>query len=388
MNSAMQLSDIRRLTPAVQHLVYFQTSGFSPKPDPVVETTIRWTIFQSQGPARADIHQRLAAMRAQVRQKVAASLNAQPDELMLNENATVGINVVAYGIEWRPGDAVILSTHEHPGNRVTWYNLAQRYGVRLVFLDATLPDADFLSELDRALDSQTRLVSLSHVSRRTGRRLPAREVVEVAHGHAIPVLFDAAQAYGAIPVDVQTLGCDFYTVSGHKYIMGPQGTGALYVRRDRLDWLKPSWIGSHSQKDMDDHGYLALQDGANRFEFGTRNLADQAGLGKALDLWAEIGWQTVFAYLEAYTDRLKAALQTLPGLVLETPLSYAQSSGIVTFHRPGVDAYALAATLLEEDGILVSPLAPTSPSVRVSTHVFNTDEEIDRLVAALRRRLP
>ena len=388
MNSAMQLSDIRRLTPAVQHLVYFQTSGFSPKPDPVVETTIRWTIFQSQGPARADIHQRLAAMRAQVRQKVAASLNAQPDEIMLNENATVGINVVAYGIEWRPGDAVILSTHEHPGNRVTWYNLAQRYGVRLVFLDATLPDADFLSELDRALDSQTRLVSLSHVSRRTGRRLPAREVVEVAHGHAIPVLFDAAQAYGAIPVDVQTLGCDFYTVSGHKYIMGPQGTGALYVRRDRLDWLKPSWIGSHSQKDMDDHGYLALQDGANRFEFGTRNLADQAGLGKALDLWAEIGWQTVFAYLEAYTDRLKAALQTLPGLVLETPLSYAQSSGIVTFHRPGVDAYALAATLLEEDGILVSPLAPTSPSVRVSTHVFNTDEEIDRLVAALRRRLP
>jgi selenocysteine lyase/cysteine desulfurase len=124
---------------------------------------------------------------------------------------------------------------------------------------------------------------------------------------------------------------------------------------------------------------------ARRFEFGTRNLADQAGFGKALDLWQEIGWHKVFATIGAYTDRLKAALQTVPALVLETPLPYEQSAGIVTFSLPGLEAASISAGLMEHERVLVSCLEHDNSLVRVSTHVFNTDEEIERLVAGLYR---
>ena len=383
----MNIADIRRLTPATENYAYFQTSGFSPKPGPVIDEVVRLTRYHSQGPALPQIYEKMMAVFEATRSKVAHSLNAHPDEIVLSENATVGINIVANGIDWQPGDNLILSTHEHPGNRIPWYNLVTRYGVNLRFLNVGDDDGQMLEELDGQIDARTRLVSLSHVSRRTGKRLPARGLAAVAQTHNVPVLFDGAQSYGAIPVDVQEIGCDFYTFSGHKYIMAPQGTGGCYIRRDRIEWVKPSWIGSHSQKEFDQFGKLSLLDEAKRFEFGTRNLADQGGFGKALDMWAEIGWDNVFAAIARYTDRMKAALQTLPGLVLATPAPYEQSSGIVTFDLPGYTSSNVCASLFEHERILVSPLEQDTGLVRVSTHVFNTDEEIERLVAGVERIL-
>ena len=381
----MQVADIRRLTPATENYAYFQTSGFSPKPEPVIEEVIRWTRFISNGPALPDVHSRINQVYEATRSKVAQSLNAHPDEIVLGENATIGINIVANGVNWQSGDNIILSTHEHPGNRIPWYNLIRRYGVELRFLTISNDPAEMLAELPRLIDKRTRMISLSHVSRRTGLRLPAREMTEIAHAHDVPILFDGAQSYGAIPVDVVDIGCDFYVFSGHKYIMAPQGTGGCYVRRDRIEWLQPSWIGSHSQKDFDLIGGLNLLDEAKRFEFGTRNLADQAGFGKALDIWQEIGWDNVYNAIAAYTDRLKTALQSVPTLVLETPIPYELSSGIVTFSLPGYTTTGLSASLMEHERVLASALEHDTSMVRISTHVFNTDEEITRLIAGIER---
>ena len=381
----MNVADIRRLTPATENYAYFQTSGFSPKPEPVIDEVVRLTRFYSQGPALPGVYNKLQEVLEATRAKVAQSLNATADEIVLGENATIGINIVANGIAWQPGDNLILTTHEHPGNRIPWYNLIKRYGVQLRFLHVYEDDERMLDELEKLIDSRTRLLSLSHVSRRTGVRFPAQAITALAQWHGIPVLWDGAQSYGAIPVDVKALGCDFYTFSGHKYIMAPQGTGGCYIRRDRIEWVKPSWIGSHSQKDFDLVGGLTLLDEAKRFEFGTRNLADQGGFGKALDLWQEIGWGNVFAAIAAYTDRMKAALIAIPGVILETPLPYAKSAGIVTISVPGFTSAGLYASLLDHERILVSPLEHDTSMIRISTHVFNTDEEIDRLVNGIRR---
>ena len=381
----MNISDIRRLTPATENYAYFQTSGFSPKPEPVIDEVVRLIRYVSQGPAVPEIAEKMNAIFEATRSKVAQSLNAHADEIVLGENATIGINIIANGINWQPGDNVILSTHEHPGNRIPWYNFIKRYGVELRFLPISDDEDQMIEELPRLIDSRTKLLSISHVSRRTGLRLPAKEITEIAHAQDVPVLWDGAQSYGAIPVDVQAIGCDFYAFSGHKYIMAPQGTGGCYIRRDRIEWVKPSWIGSHSQKDFDLVGGLTLLDEAKRFEFGTRNLADQGGFAKALDLWQEIGWDNVFAAIEAYTDKLKAALQQMPGVVLETPLPYARSSGIVTLSLPGFTSSGIYQSLLEHERILVSPLEKDTAMIRVSTHVFNTEEEIERLVSGLRR---
>jgi selenocysteine lyase/cysteine desulfurase len=373
------------LTPATENYAYFQTSGFSPKPEPVIDEVVRLTRFYSQGPALPGVYSKLQEVLEATRAKVAQSLNATADEIVLGENATIGINIVANGIAWQPGDNLILTTHEHPGNRIPWYNLIKRYGVQLRFLHVYEDDERMLDELEKLIDSRTRLLTLSHVSRRTGVRFPAQAITALAQRHGIPVLWDGAQSYGAIPVDVKALGCDFYTFSGHKYIMAPQGTGGCYIRRDRIEWVKPSWIGSHSQKDFDLVGGLTLLDEAKRFEFGTRNLADQGGFGKALDLWQEIGWGNVFAAIAAYTDRMKAALIAIPGVILETPLPYAKSAGIVTISVPGFTSAGLYASLLDHERILVSPLEHDTSMIRISTHVFNTDEEIDRLVNGIRR---
>ena len=381
----MNVTDIRRLTPATENYAYFQTSGFSPKPEPVIDEVVRLTRFYSQGPALPGVYSKLQEVLEATRAKVAQSLNATADEIVLGENATIGINIVANGIAWQPGDNLILTTHEHPGNRIPWYNLIKRYGVQLRFLNVREDDDQMLDELAGLIDSRTRLLSLSHVSRRTGVRFPAQAITARAQRHGIPVLWDGAQSYGAIPVDVKALDCDFYTFSGHKYIMAPQGTGGCYIRRDRIEWVKPSWIGSHSQKDFDLVGGLTLLDEAKRFEFGTRNLADQGGFGKALDLWQAIGWGNVFAAIAAYTDRMKAALIAIPGVILETPLPYAKSAGIVTISVPGFTSAGLYASLLDHERILVSPLEHDTSMIRISTHVFNTDEEIDRLVNGIRR---
>jgi L-cysteine/cystine lyase len=366
---------------------YFQTSGHAPTLEGVVEEVNRWTSVLAVGPAIPELHAEVKEMFEDVRRRVSEAIHAGPDEVMLNENATTGINVVAAGIDWNEGDNVILTSHEHPGNRLPWYNVRRRYGVELRFLDGSARDGRFLDALEQALDDRTRVVSISHVSRESGRRFPAREVADVAHRRDVPVLLDGAQAFGAIPVDVKALDCDFYVLSGHKYIMGPQGTGAFYVRQDRLEWLKPSWIGSHSQRDMDMVGAMTLHDAAKRFEFGTRNMAIQAGFGKALEIWESVGWDRVYGAIEAYTDTMKEALQTIPGVVLETPLPYEESSGIVTARSPGSHDGGLASRLWEEERILVSSIGVDGKSIRVSTHVFNTDEDCSRLVSALQRIL-
>lgn len=377
---------IREAIPGVDEVAYFQTSGLSLKLQSALEAAERWTRFQAQGPARPEIIAPVLEAVENARCKAARALGAEADEIALVENATVGINIVAHGIDWQPGDRVILTADEHPGNRIPWYNIAGRYGVGLDYLDvAGDDDADLLGRFEAMLTPATRLIAVSHVSRRTGRRLPGAAMTEIAHRHDIPVLLDGAQAFGAIPVDVRALKCDFYVFSGHKYILGPQGTGGFYVRRDRLEWLKPSWVGSHSQSWMDDAGNMTLHDAARRFEFGTRNLADQIGFAAALDVWEQAGRDRLFAGIASRTDRLKAMLADVPGLDLKTPRSYEQSSGIVTARLPGVDARALCSRLLEEDRVLIAPIEGEPGRIRISVHVFNTDEEIRRLIDALRR---
>ena len=130
---------------------------------------------------------------------------------------------------------------------------------------------------------------------------------------------------------------------------------------------------------------MDLLDEARRFEFATRSVPDQAGFGKALDIWAGLGWDTVFVGIAAYTDRMKSALGEIPGLVLETPLPYDDSSGIVTFHVPGLESGPMAESLREKEKVLVSPLEFAPESTRVSTHVFNSEEDLDRLIAGILR---
>jgi L-cysteine/cystine lyase len=385
----LRFAELRAMIAGIDDVAYFQTSGFSPKPAPVLDEVVHWMRFQARGPALPAIADACIELVEQTRADVAALINAAPDEVMLNENATVGINIVANGIAWRPGDVVLLSDHEHPGNRVVWYEIARRHDVQLRFLPLDGEDDDqLLRAAASALNAPVRIASLSHVSRRSGRVIPARQLSQLCARAGVPLLLDGAQAFGAIPVDVAALGCDFYVLSGHKYILGPQATGALYVRRDRLDWLRPSWLGSRSQQTMDQHGGLVLHPAARRFEFGTRNIGDIAGLRRALQLIEAVGQPAWFAGIAERVAATAAALAPLPGVVIETPGTAAQRGGMVCLRVAGLTGGEVYHTLLERERILVSPFEPGTATVRVSLHGFITDHEIGRLAGAIAALAP
>ena len=165
-------SEVQAMLPDLDGYAYFQTSGFSPKLNPIIDEVIRSLRIQSRGPALPFVARKLQQQMQETRGKVADTINATPEEIVLTENTTIGINIVANGIGWKPGDNVLISTHEHPGNRLTWYNLTGRYDVELRFAPLYNDHERTLEEMDKLIDERTRLVSVSHVSRRTGLRLP------------------------------------------------------------------------------------------------------------------------------------------------------------------------------------------------------------------------
>lgn len=379
----MDLTRIRSEIPAVQSCIYLNVAGLAPSPEPVLAATIDWLRWQNDlGPAHPDASRGWMELFARTRSTVAAHLGCDAEEIALGHNATDGINVAAWGIDWQPGDEVILSNHEHPGNRITWYNLRERRGIVLRFLDADAGPG-LLPALEALLTERTRLVSVSHVSRRSGVVLPIPEIAAACHRRGIRLAVDGAQALGAIPVDVRALGCDYYTWSGHKWLLGPRGTGGLYVRKAVLAETLPSWVGSHSEAYWRADGEFAFLPNAARFEFGTQTHAVYAGLIAAFAWFDALGWEAVYRRVRSRGAGLAQRLAAVPGVSL-LPRPADTPSGIVGCRvPPGVAARSVVQRLFQEHGVLTSPLDNDERAIRWAPHFFTTDDELDRAADAL-----
>ncbi|HEX4932728.1 MAG TPA: aminotransferase class V-fold PLP-dependent enzyme, partial [Gemmatimonadaceae bacterium] len=305
-------------------------------------------------------------------------------EVALTHSTSEGISIVAWSRNWERGDEVVISNQEHPANVFPWYQLRARFGIviREIDLDA---GTDVVAEVERVLAPTTRLVSLPHVSRNNGRRLTDAESLRLAtllRARGIRFLLDGAQAPGAVPVHFARLGADYYAACGHKWLLGPKGTGFLFVRRDVLDATQISWAGAHSTTSMDYAGHFALLPSAARFEFGTRALADFGGLLAAVRWMEAFGRERVearVAELVGYAiERAHVA-----GLALASPEPRAERSGVFVIRLPaGSDAGAIYQRLATEQRILGSPVRREG-DFRLSIHFFNTRAEIAAAISAL-----
>lgn len=383
----LAISDFRAMIPACREYAYMQTSSYGPKPQPVLDEFERWLAFENQGPALPNVLNSLHAMFEGVRGKVAAAMNADASEITLTESTSGSIYVVANALDWRGGGNIIVSDQEHPANRTPWERITQRYGGQVRRVTAGPDYPRFLADLEGLMDEHTRLISLSHISRETGLRLPVDGIVALGHRRGVPVFIDGAQAFGAIAVDVHALGCDFYAFSGHKYVLGPQGTAGLYVSRAQLDanlgWQKPaeSIYGPTQQP--------APPQSASWFEHGTRDLSRYAGLGKALDMWTEAGWENAHNHMATMAARAKQYLLEIPGVVVDTPLELDKSSSIVVFRLPlkGWKPWDTVTSLIEHEKVITVGNAMPQTGVRASFHVFNDDQDLDRLISGVKRIL-
>ena len=270
--------------------------SYGPKPTPVTDEVVRMARYiEEYGTLSKEVMEEIERVYEGARVDVARLLGASTDEVALTRHVSEGINIVATGIDWEPGDEVIVTDEEHPAGSLPWMNLMKRRGIVVRQLPLAPYETDGIVErLDDLITPRTKLLCMSHVSTRTGFVLPAREVSETAHKRGVPVLLDGAHAVGLIPVNVKELGCDFYSGCGHKWLLAPQGTGFLYVDADKLDDLQITWIGASSAPtwDADTYEFEPLTTAA-KFEFGTRDKAVFSSLSTAIAMAEEVGIENI-----------------------------------------------------------------------------------------------
>jgi L-cysteine/cystine lyase len=315
------------------------------------------------------------------RSSVARLLNAGEDEIALTDNTGEGLNIISYGIQWHEGDEVITTNHEHISLLAPLYQLRDRYGIVIRIADIG-PSAErpVLKAIADLVTPRTRLISISHVAWTTGAVLNISEVAYMGREWDIPVLIDGAQSAGAIPVDVKALGVDFYAIPMQKWLCGPDGTGALYVRREALSYISPTYVGPWSIKHEEGVEW-ELNEGAQRFEVGGRQTAAIAGQAAVLN-WLEetVGYQWIFDRVKSLSTYAHNTLKEVSGITMLTPRP--GESGLVSFKLAERDDTAVVTYLRDKHNIYLRNI-PSTKSLRISTGFYNIEEEIDKLVAAL-----
>lgn len=400
----LNVEQVRKDFPALHQkvhghdLVWLDNGASTQKPQSVIDTISHFYAHDY-----SNIHRGAHTLAARAtdayegaRQKVADFIHAPSSEdIVFVRGTTEGINLVAqtFGRQYlTPGDNVIVSVLDHHANIVPWQQVCHERGAELRAIP-TDPNGDLiLSEYERLITPRTRFVSVGHVNNTFGTINDVRAIVEIAHRHGIPVLLDGAQSIAHTPVDVQQLDCDFYVFSGHK-IYGPNGIGAVYGKKEILEKLQPWQGGGNMIRDVTIERTEYNVPPA-RFEAGTPNVAGAIGLGAALDYVSKIGLRRIEAHEHELTEYARQQLGQIEGLTLIGNPKHRTS--VVSFVLEGIGVPETG-TLLDQEGIALraghhcaQPALRAlgyEMSVRPTFALYNTQEDVDRLVIAVRKIL-
>ncbi|OGQ54893.1 MAG: cysteine sulfinate desulfinase [Deltaproteobacteria bacterium RIFCSPLOWO2_02_56_12] len=379
-------------------LVYFDNAATSQKPQVVIDTLNRYYATEN-----ANIHRGIhflselaTAEYEETRNKVKRFLNASESrEIVFVRGTTEGINLVAqsYGRRFfKEGDEVVISAMEHHSNIVPWQMLCEQVGARLRVIPMNHDGELLLDEYERLLGARTKLVSVAHVSNALGTINPIGRIIESAHRRNIPVLVDGAQAAPHMKVDVQELDCDFYAFSGHK-LFGPTGIGVLYGKARHLEAMPPYQGGGDmiSLVTFEKTHYNIIP---YKFEAGTPHIAGVIGLGAAIDYVSGIGLDAVAAYEGEVLAYATAQLSTIQGLRIIGRAK--EKASVLSFVLEGVHPHDIG-TVLDREGVAIRaghhcamPVMQrfgVPATARASFAFYNTGEEVDVLVRAVRKVL-
>lgn len=372
---------VRAQYEVAEHPVYLNTGGLGPSPRTVLA---RYEELTRQLQLKVDAGY---GLHAEARRALAAFLGASENEITFTRNATEGNSVVACGLELKPGDEVVFESHAHPGGSLPWLNQAKLRGVRVKTFEPDAASAD--GNVDRIaslITPRTRVIQVSHITAPTGLVMPVADIARLARGRGVWFHVDGAQSAGMIPFDLHEIGCDSYATSGHKWLGGPRETGVLYLRADRLDEVSPVHIGAHSSGDFDFQGRLVYSPGAARHEYGTRDAPSLAALAEAARFQTAVGRERIASYGAGLARRIQSGLEGLRGVAVLTPSVPALQCSIVTFSLASWSADRVFRELHDQHGLRCRQVTEAGlQALRVSTHLFNNEEECDRVVAAVRR---
>lgn len=358
--------------PVTQHLIYLNHAGVAPLAKPAADAM--------SGLATDAMHfgsyhyDAWMSTYDALRRSAARLIGAEPGEIALVKNTSEGIATLATGLDWRPGDRVVAFREEFPANYFPWKRLEEK-GIRVEWLSIW----DGLDRIDEACRG-ARLLAISFVQYLSGRRAPLEAIGEICHRRGCLFLVDAIQGLGAFPIDVRRARIHALAADGHKWLLGPEGCGILFIQKDLQDSVEPVEFGWTNVANYADYANrdMTLRPDAGRYECGTLNTIGCYGLRAAVDFLLEIGVGRIAPVVQALGDQLAAGAAARGYQVLgeRTPET---GAGIVSFRKDGLDS-RLVVGRLREQGIAA---APRQGWVRVSPHFYISPEEIERTLAAL-----
>jgi cysteine desulfurase / selenocysteine lyase len=380
----------RRQTPGCDNVVHLNNAGSSLPPQPVLDAVIRHLELEARiggyeaHDANEEAIERLYDASAEL-------IGSRRDEIAFCSSATRAWDMAFYGFPLERGDRVLTAVAEYVSNFIAYLQVARRRGVDVV----PVPNDEYgqvsVGALRELVDERVKLIAITHVPTNGGLVNPAAEVGTVANEAGIPYLLDACQSVGQLPVGVGEIGCDMLSATGRKFLRGPRGTGFLYVRSSVLDRLEPPLL------DMRGADWIApdryeLRPDAKRFEEWEQNYAVKAGLAAAIDYTLGWGIDAIWARVHELGERLRRLLGEIDRVTVRDIGDV--RCGIVTFDVDGVPARQIKAalardrinvTVSEPSSTLLDARARRLPDlVRASVHYYNTEDELDRLVAAVR----
>ena len=389
----MTVEQLRQDLPMTGEVAYFQTGTYGPASDSVLQA-VRETMEGEARHGPATTAGRLAhrEREAAARSGLARLLNVKEEELSIDTNTSRAMQQIVRGLDWQPGDEFLMTSLEHVSTYGLSYSLMQEHGVTVKVLEAELLSDDaLLAELAAALNERTRLICLSHIASPDGRLLPIKEAAAIAHDAGVPVLLDLAQSAGQMPVDLAALDCDFAVGSGHKWLLGPMGTGYIFVSKRQMSGFRPNLIPDRSPWTLADDPTPAPT-ARSRTEIGTYNHALVVGLGRAVEIMQSIGLDTIQARIADLSRRLRRGVAQIDRARIITPLEPQKSAGITSVMFDGytkADMDGLVARLQERHQALVkaqwltAPPDPVKVAMRISVAAFNDESEIDRLLEGI-----
>jgi cysteine desulfurase / selenocysteine lyase len=366
----------RRQMPIAERWAYFDHAAVAPISGPAQRAVEQWSReAATDGTTAWGCWNRRVE---QVRRLAAKLISADPAEIALVHNTTEGIGFVAEGLPWRDGDNVVTLASEFPTNVYPWMNLATR-GVECRLVPCERERVD-LAEVERAIDGRTRLLAVSWVGYLTGWRNDLDALVEIAQRRGVMLLVDAIQGLGVYPLDVRRTPIDFLAADGHKWLLGPEGAGIFYVRREHLEGLRPIMVGWNSVAHSGEFTRLDydLKPTAARYEGGSLDMVGLLGFGASLELLVEYGTKAISERLTQVTDLLCERLAS-SGARIASSREPERKSGIVSFEMPGKDPHVLRREL-QEAGVVVNC---RGGRLRSSPHAYTNEADIDRLIAGL-----
>jgi len=378
-------TDIRKDFPVLENVVYLDSAATTQTPRQVVEAMCDYFYKYAANHGRGA--HRLARETTNhyedAREAVAGFLGGEYEHTIFTRNTTESINMVALGLDWEAGDHVVTTHVEHHSNLLPWLRLKEK-GVEVTTVapnpDGTVDPRD----IDNAITEQTKLVAITHVSNVFGSVMDVDEITKIAHRSGCMSLVDAAQSVGHMPFDVKKIDCDFMAVSGHKGMLGPQGTGVLYLKD--TDSIKPVYLGGGTIYAMAGDDYK-LEDAPGRFEYGTPNIPGVIGLGRGVEYAKSLGVEDIQRHEEALA---RDAARRLSGIDKVEVYGPQDRAGVVPFNVVGLNPHDVAMILDETRRICVRSgyhcaipsvnLLKVEGTIRASFGAYNLTEEVDLLV--------